>query len=300
MGNLEEHTETITLFAADEPGPTAGIVGGVHGNELAGIEAVLTLRTMLKKGDLTVQKGRLFLALGNPRAIAAGTRYSETDLNRCFTSAALSSTGGSYEHGRARELAHALEDVTLGIDIHGTNTPTEPFLVIQRAKRSDNDATTQFLSPEIILRDPYMIFAGEPATLDEYFARNGGFGICYETGAAGDRAVVNRVVAELVDVLTAGGWFRGTARPPSSLPKKEYLLRESIVLGKDGFRFTPGVGEKNFQVLRAGDLIGHHGTTPLHATADSVLLFPKSKNLQMPGHPVGYLAESTGVTHWER
>jgi len=51
--------------------PHVMILGGVHGNELVGIEVV---HRML---DVNVKCGTLTLALGNPAAIAKGTRGSE-------------------------------------------------------------------------------------------------------------------------------------------------------------------------------------------------------------------------------
>lgn len=277
-------------YRAAEPGPAAAVVGGVHGNERAGIRVIKTLKRLFDDGTLVLRKGSVFLALGNPQAIASGIRAAGEDLNRCFTDAILAGAGGAYAHRRARELAGAFRDVRFGIDIHGTNTPSRPFLVIQGAARPEDDGAIGCLSAEMILRDPGLVFAGERSTLDELFSREGGLGICYETGAAGDDSNSARVVDEVVEVLRAGGWIGGAPRTAANPPKAEFILREPIVLTRAGFRFAPGMGDENFQPLRKGVVVGYRGAEPVVAGEDSLLVFPKAEDYRALGQPVAYLA----------
>src|SRR5205814_7401338 len=64
------------------PGPTLILLGGVHGNEPAGIIAA---RSVL--ADLTVDmvSGEIIAFVGNARAVAVGKRYLACDLNRMWT-----------------------------------------------------------------------------------------------------------------------------------------------------------------------------------------------------------------------
>ncbi|HSD12049.1 MAG TPA: succinylglutamate desuccinylase/aspartoacylase family protein, partial [Patescibacteria group bacterium] len=268
----QAHPEAVWAYWAAEPGPAAAVVGGVHGNELAGIRVIERLKRQFDAGALAPVRGTVLLAVGNPRAVAAGVRAEGEDLNRCFTDAVLAGEGGAYAHLRARELAAVFGGVSLGIDIHGTNTPSRPFVVIQRGVRPGDEAVLGRLSAGLVLRDPRMVFAGEPSTLDELFARSGGLGICYETGASGDDTVAGRIVAEIVAALSAGGWLPPVDPPQYRLPKAEYVLAEKILLTEAGFRFADGVGDVNFQPLAAGSRVGCHGTTPLVAPSDCLLV----------------------------
>ncbi len=88
--------------------PHVMILGGVHGNELSGIQTIKSLRTKMESTTM-LERGTVTLALGNIKAIAQNTRGSEplSDLNRCFTPAILSNISNSnpYEHHRAQALA---------------------------------------------------------------------------------------------------------------------------------------------------------------------------------------------------
>jgi len=76
-------TIPVYVFEADEPGPTALIQAGIHGNEVAGVHA---LQELLEEG-LTPDCGRLLLIpVMNPGAYRARQRAAPggLDLNRCF------------------------------------------------------------------------------------------------------------------------------------------------------------------------------------------------------------------------
>ncbi|XP_062864651.1 N-acyl-aromatic-L-amino acid amidohydrolase (carboxylate-forming) B-like [Trichomycterus rosablanca] len=82
------------------------VCGGTHGNELSGVYVVQELERQMK------ERGEAFpfsltAVLSNPRAVEACKRYVDKDLNRCFTSAILSTPIGEdtpYEIRRAQEL----------------------------------------------------------------------------------------------------------------------------------------------------------------------------------------------------
>lgn len=108
------------------PLSNVAICGGTHGNEMTGVYMVRELQKQKadKIGSVSVTT-----ALTNPRAVDACRRYTDTDLNRCFTNALLSSPitdSTPYELRRAQELNAQLgpkgsEDaVDLLVDLHNT------------------------------------------------------------------------------------------------------------------------------------------------------------------------------------
>ncbi len=80
---------------------------GVHGNETAPIELVGALTEDILSGALSV-KSRILIVVGHPRAIIAGKRFIDTNLNRLFGSPSAEKSG--YEGRRAEELKAVVSD----------------------------------------------------------------------------------------------------------------------------------------------------------------------------------------------
>lgn len=290
--NMTEVINNVWKISSSLPGLIVAIVGGTHGNEKTGIEVVKRLIARFLSGELVLLRGELLLALGNPRAIEKNQRGSEegADLNRCFTHTSLTGSSEVYEECRARELALALKSTKIGIDLHATNKPSTPFIVSQAALTRESARLCQQLGAKIILTDPNWIFAGEPVTLDEFFARNHGIGLCYETGLAEDTSRVDEVECEILTVLATLGLI-AFELPPSPRSQSFYELTSAIILRDAGFRYADGFGTYNFQPIQAGELIGWKGRAPCRATEDGVIVFPKLPSLWRVGSPVGYLAK---------
>ncbi|KAL6118614.1 acy3 [Pungitius sinensis] len=115
------------------------VCGGTHGNELSGVYLVRELLKGRKEGmeekkkneveEKEQQPPSVLAVLANPRAVEQCRRYVDTDLNRCFTHAALkgpSSGAVPYEVIRSRELNATLGPkggpgaVELVCDLHNT------------------------------------------------------------------------------------------------------------------------------------------------------------------------------------
>ncbi|XP_036372756.1 N-acyl-aromatic-L-amino acid amidohydrolase (carboxylate-forming) B-like [Megalops cyprinoides] len=84
--------------------PRVAFCGGTHGNELSGVYLV---RQWQKKKKLEAESVAVTTVMSNPRAVQQCRRYVEKDLNRCFTTATLSTPVSGetpYEVVRAQEL----------------------------------------------------------------------------------------------------------------------------------------------------------------------------------------------------
>src|SRR5690625_952807 len=68
-------------FGSGKPGPVVVFFVGIHGNEIAGVEAFDRLEPYLreKEGQLS---GPVYVLTGNLPALEAGVRDLATDLNR--------------------------------------------------------------------------------------------------------------------------------------------------------------------------------------------------------------------------
>lgn len=108
------------------------IVGGTHGNELTGVYLIEKF-----KNDLSLIERDSFetiTLLGNPKALQAGRRYIDTDLNRCFKLQDLQNNQLThYEQIRAKQIEQYLkyqEAVDVIIDLHTTTSDMGMTLIL--------------------------------------------------------------------------------------------------------------------------------------------------------------------------
>ena len=99
------------------------IIGGTHGNELIG---VFQVRKFAQLPHLVQRSNFETLTLvSNAKAVEAGRRYIDTDLNRCFNPQDLQNPNLiNYEQLLAKKIAHTIqqEKIDLIIDLHTTTS----------------------------------------------------------------------------------------------------------------------------------------------------------------------------------
>ncbi|WP_232685953.1 succinylglutamate desuccinylase/aspartoacylase domain-containing protein [Halobacterium zhouii] len=100
--------------------PDLAVVGAVHGDEPCGVRAI----ERLLEDDLNVLRP-VKLVVVNERALEAGVRYTDADLNRAFTDEIP-------EDAHERDLAKRLGDEIRGctvLSIHSTQSHADPFAI---------------------------------------------------------------------------------------------------------------------------------------------------------------------------
>ena len=100
--------------------PMVAIVGGTHGNEMAGIN--LIKRMQAAPAAFQRRGFQTWPIIANPEAVRRCTRFVDCDLNRCMTPSILSGSGVGYEQERARVLAAELQQAFMVLDIHNTTS----------------------------------------------------------------------------------------------------------------------------------------------------------------------------------
>ncbi len=288
---MKEVKEKIWQTRGSLPGSYVVILGGTHGDERTGIEAMNRLITIVGD-DHDVQMGTLTLVLGNPKAIELDSRGSvpHADLNRLFTlDLETKKPDGTYEDQRARELLPFLLHADILLDIHSTSKPSEPFMCSSISPR--HMELYKWFHVDKVLGDSRHVLGGRVASTDEYVDAHGGIGVCFESGLSTDLSRVQGVVNSLLDVLRAQGVLRGEPVGKPKEPQACFEMEEAVVLSKDGFIFECGFGDRSFVPFREGDVLGHHGNKPLIARYDGVVVFPTTRKYWHVGLPVAYLAK---------
>lgn len=289
---IEQIGDGIWKTVGQEPGPIIVVFGGIHGNELTGIEVVRMLRAQMESGALSVSCGTLYLIFGNPKAIARNTRGSEdhADLNRCFKRDVLDSVPETYEQSRAQEIAKILATADISIDLHATNKPSVPFLCCLADE--SHKKIFQWFDCDRVLADPRYILAGEPVTTDEFIDVQGGFGVCYETGFVGDLTRVDSVYENVLNVLRDQGLISSPISKGNMRESRRiFELTERINLTEAGFRYADEKGKGSFEEFKQGDVLAYVGDEPFVASYDGVIIFPKIQEHWKIDHPVMYLGK---------
>lgn len=111
---------------------TLALIGGTHGNELIGVYLI----NKFKNNPSLIQRDsfKTITLLGNPKAIEAGRRYIDTDLNRCFREEDLANNELiNYEQLLAKQHQRYLieeEAVDMIIDLHTTTSDMGMTLIL--------------------------------------------------------------------------------------------------------------------------------------------------------------------------
>lgn len=285
----------VCEYSGPLPGHTVLFIGGTHGNEHTGIEVVVQLYDALESGRLKATQGMIRLALGNPRAVSAGTRLSDEkrDLNKSFTKNILEDTqDDSYEAVRARELRDYIATSDIVIDIHSTQRPTARPFISAKIDPAHEDVYRWFNPPiQTALQDPLYVFAGEMASIDEYADTCGAVGICLESGYA-EASNTDMVMQGINNLLISKNLIEGNLDDVIRPPMDCFEWVESLPFDPEaGWEWSPDVSVKSFEFIPAGKIIGYAGTKAISRPFDSYLLFPKTDELRALEGRVTYLAK---------
>jgi succinylglutamate desuccinylase len=292
-------------------GPARGtllfVVGGVHGNEPAGVRAIRTVLGEIERRGLSVQ-GRLVGLVGNARALAQGKRFLSTDLNRLWTEERLLALRASGEPVRDPEtleqcalleaidehLARDWERVIL-LDLHSTSAGGAPFTII-----SD---TLQNRPLAFALPVPVLLGLEEriQGTLLSWFADRGHVALCLEGGQNDLPSTVDHHVAALWLILVEAGLLR--AADVGELEEQRARLRNSasnlppVVELRyrygipDGAHFEMRPGFENFQPVRRGEVLARidagSGEREVQSPLSGRVLMPRYQMLGDDGFFLG-------------
>ena len=297
MENLISESERIIgHYRGAEAGPLVVAIGGIHGNEPAGVLALERLFDMLEEEPRLnpgfTFRGELLALRGNVAALREGKRFIDADLNRIFRPFVPGRP--TFERHEDRELYElltaietALEDSPLSelvlLDLHTTTADGGIFAV------TGDDNPSLMLAAEMAVPVIKGILSGLQGTTLHYF-RSGHFGtrpvraVSFESGRHDDPRSVQLALAATVNLLRALGCvreedvssyhddlLREAAGHLPRLTELAYVHRLSPD-GSDAFRMLPGF--RNFQPVARDALLAQDKRGDIHAPVDGYLLMP--------------------------
>jgi succinylglutamate desuccinylase len=256
----------VVEIRGTKPGPTSLVLGGVHGDETCGVEAITALRDSLK-----INRGRVLLAYGNPRAIQAGTRFSQANLNRMFKpDAALSADErASYEYARAQELKPYFAQADAALDVHASFTPnSRPFVICEPQARE----VAGQLPVDLVVSGFDQV---QPGGTDYYMNQLGKVGICLECGYLGDQAT-NKIAR---DGILAFLQARRHIQDAKTSARQQTKIRVFFQYMTKTSNFILAKRFKDFEQVKQGQLIGQDGSQAVVAPRSSAIIFARNRKL---------------------
>ncbi len=278
----------IARIEGSRPGPTLVVVGGLHGNEPAGVAAGRQIAPLLRERADRL-RGDVVLLAGNTRALAVARRYVDVDLNRHWTPNRLESLASAgcdtlSEDSDQCELIEEFHDArarsrgdVFVIDLHSTSAPGAPFVTLGDTLRNRDFA----------MAFPVTIILGIEEQLDGTMLSNlneqGMVTLGFEAGQHEDPASLANDIAAIWIALVTAGMLEPADVPDLSEHRRrlemagggrrfvEIRHRHPVRPG-DGFEMRPGY--VNFQPIARGETLASDWRGPIRADESGLILMP--------------------------
>ncbi|MDX1409250.1 MAG: succinylglutamate desuccinylase/aspartoacylase family protein, partial [Saprospiraceae bacterium] len=292
-------TRVIGRHEGVRPGPLLICVGGMHGNEPAGVAAVDLLLKMLEVEPITnpdfVFRGTMVGIRGNLHALRLGQRYIKKDLNRSLTREYVNHVleqdpdtlqNEDWEiyhlvHQVRSEIATYQPDKIVVLDLHTTTAFGGIFTLASRDEESIRIGI-EMHAPVItgFERDITGTTMGyfAPRNFDRDIVT-----VVFESGQHYERLSVNRAIAAIINCMRTIGCVRAEdvenrhdyllREYAQHLPKVAELVDRYQVDTSQTFNMLPDF--KNFQPVQKGQTLAYSNGTPVRASKDGLLLMPK-------------------------
>ncbi|MCL7970694.1 MAG: succinylglutamate desuccinylase/aspartoacylase family protein [marine benthic group bacterium] len=270
------------------PGPRLICLGGLHGNEPAGVLALRRVLDSLRENSLPF-RGRMVAIAGNLRALRGGRRFLDRDLNRGWSPRGMELAenlrGTSAEDQEQAELIAVLRAELAGdrsdtrvIDLHTTSADGPPFVTLADTLR--NRTFARQIGLPLVLGIEEQI----DGALLEVLTGAGAITLGIEAGQHDDPVSVDHHERAVWMALIAGGHVSASDVPGyqgmrqafreavRGLPTVFEVRYRKPVAPEDGFRMHPGF--RNFQEVEAGAVVAEERAGPVGVPEAGRLFLP--------------------------
>ena len=280
----------IARVDGNTPGPLTILIGGMHGNEPRGVEAIAECVHAIQDDPLKRKRlrGSVVGVRGNRRALAAGVRHLGVDLNRIFRHMDAGEVHDSHpEFSERREMIACLRDLVAThssghavnvIDLHTFSGTGAPFSVFSDTLR--NRAFARAWPVPLVLGLADLL----PGTLIEYASESGLVSTVVETGHHDDPKSAQLHGAAIRIALDHAG--HGDVTSPAQLaddrkelrraarnvpPVLDILYRHAIA-PDESFCMEPGFA--NFDRVEDDDLLARNAFGEVRSPMPGRILLP--------------------------
>jgi len=275
-------------------GPLVLSLGGLHGNEPAGVHALMQVERAFQNGLATLKKGRIQAYAGNLPALQQSMRFQDFDMNRIWVKGRVEKLRqGNKSIIRCEEdvelvallkqlephlAEHSTDFDRIFLDLHSFSAPGGLFSLTMQKPR--NVEIAKMLKAPMI----YGVIENLVGTALHYFDELGFKSIGFEGGQHNDQQTIDNMESaiwlllnylEMVDFVDNN--FIATHEQQLSqltlgLPNKVQLMYRHTVYEESDFKMRAGF--QNFDKLAAGDEVADDRFGPIKAPCDGYMLMP--------------------------
>ncbi len=267
--------------AASTEGATVVGIGGLHGNEPAGVRALESVLRDLRREGRGLNRGEFVALSGNRPALRAGVRFLDRDLNRIWTETPPVDDIEGREQADLSKILYAIREEDSGpihlVDLHTASGDAPPFAVL-----GDTPANREFglaLPVPLVLGLPNEIHG----TLLEYLDGRGWASVGFESGShrgADSMSMAASALWLLLGSLELLGSRDARVRDARSeleaaaegFPRAVEVFHHHPLVPDADFRMLPGF--RSFQPVREGELLARQGSEEIRAPRAGRLLMP--------------------------
>jgi succinylglutamate desuccinylase len=293
----------IGQYTGEEKGPLLIVLGGMHGNEPAGVKAIDLMFKMLDIEPITNPEfkfhGRILGIRGNLRAMKKKKRFIVKDLNRQWTPENIERIKTApiedldSEDLEMKEILEVIEhqvstykpDKMVLLDLHTTTAFGGIFTIC-----TDD---TESIRIAIELHAPVIkgMLKGIEGTTLHYFNSDNfepeTVAVCFESGQHIEDLSVNRAIAALTNCMRTIGCIEAEyvenrhdtllIEYSKGLPLIAQLITVKRVSPEDDFKMMPNFN--NFQKVKKGELLAKDKNGEIYAPEDGLILMPLYQKL---------------------
>lgn len=283
---LETWKREISKFEGDKEGLNIIFFGGIHGNEIAGVQALNIVSQQLRqvKGSF---KGNFYALAGNLKALKAGKRYISHDLNRIWFPVCripVSERANVPEYHEKIELLKAILKIlenqrpTILIDLHTTSAQSIPFVSISDTLK--NRRITQSIPTPLVLGLEELL----DGPMFSFYSEQGLPTILFEGGQHESPASIQNHVAFIWWILNKLGCLKKKQIPEfhkyveilkiNSLNEDRIFELKYRYIIENGEQFKMKEGFANFEPIKKGQTLAKNQKGKILAPLSGRIFLP--------------------------
>ncbi len=288
----------IGEYTGTKEGPLLICLGGIHGNEHAGIEALEEVFKLLDKeperNSGFVFNGKMVGLRGNLTALKKGVRFIHHDMNRLWTKpnvTRLQNSNNDQLTNEEQELkalhAEILSQIerypthqVVLMDLHTTTAFGGIFTI------STDDPESFRIATELHAPVIQGMLKNISGTTMHYFSKENFdlnlVAVCFESGQHDDPESKLNAVSAIINCLRTIGCVDGDdvenkhddllQQKAGDLPTVTELIYCHSVKDSDEFKMRPGY--QNFQPVKKGELLATDRKGEIYSHEDGLILMP--------------------------
>ena len=256
---------TILIIDSQIEGPTITIMGGVHGDEYCGVEAIQLLQSKLK-----IKRGKLFLIIANPKAVEKNSRQVNYNLNRMFRDDVDQPTKDSYEYQRALEIRKYLDQSDYLLDIHASGEDSQPFILTER----NGIQVAKGLNVDKVL---FGIDKFHPGSTDGYMYNIGKIGLCVDCGYKDDPNSSQVATQAIIDFLST---LDMTEEKNPNINQEQKYFQSQFIFKSTTDNFQLNKKYIDFTEIEKNQVIGTDGDKDISFNQNYNIMFARSSQIQ--------------------